>query len=111
MNCAQIHHDRITFSLHEPTRGQTFKSALKREAAAEEEAKPASAAPERAHAAHRARKHDEEPARAKKFHSRPRAKALEGKGVVKERNDSGYSRRLVKNKIKIREDVSEDISE
>ena len=111
----RIHHDRITFSLHEPSRGQTFKSALKRDAAAAEEEK-STAAPERPRVAHRAKKPREEERadgglRTNKFHARPRSKVAEGKGVVKERNDSGYSRRLVKNKIKIREDVSEDIYE
>lgn len=114
--CIQVHHDRITFSLHEPTRGQTFKSALKRESVIEEETKAVSSPPERPHVAHhskRPRGDDEQPlsARPKKSHSRTRAKAVEGKGVLKERNDSGYARRLVKNKIKVREDVSEDMSE
>ncbi|XP_063837261.1 uncharacterized protein LOC135086466 [Ostrinia nubilalis] len=105
----RIHHDRITFSLHEPTRGQTFKSALKREA--EPEPEPRSPAPPPPPRAHRKKPRDEEPPR-KKFRVRARPKAAEGKGVVKERNDSGYAgRRAVKNKIKIREDVSEDMSE
>lgn len=46
----------------------------------------------------------------KKFHTRNRNKVVEGKGLVKERNDSGY-KRAVKNRIKIREDVSDDTSE
>ncbi|CAH2034884.1 unnamed protein product, partial [Iphiclides podalirius] len=112
----RIHHDRITFSLHEPTRGQTFKSALKREISGDDEGKPAPVTEARAHTAHRSKKLKvrEEEARPKagKFRARPKAKAAEGKGAVKERNDSGYaSRRSVKNKIKIREDISEDVSE
>ncbi|XP_059055357.1 uncharacterized protein LOC131849334 [Achroia grisella] len=104
----RIHHDRITFSLHEPSRGQTFKSALKREIQNEEENKVA-AVTESHPRVHRGKKEEES---RKKIHNRSRAKAIEGKGVIKERNDSGYTnRRVVKNKIKIREDMSEDISE
>lgn len=48
----------------------------------------------------------------KKFHLRPRAKVAEGKGVVKEHNDSGYANhRVAKNKIKVRDEISEDLSE
>ncbi|CAG9781677.1 unnamed protein product [Diatraea saccharalis] len=101
----RIHHDRITFSLHEPSRGQTFKSALKREVVEEE-----SKTTERPHTTHRTRTRDDE-IRTPKFRVRQR-KPTEGKGILKEHNDSGYgNRRLLKNKIKIREDVSEDLSE
>ncbi|XP_026757587.2 uncharacterized protein LOC113517203 [Galleria mellonella] len=107
----RIHHDRITFSLHEPTRGQTFKSALKREIQNEEEHKIVVVKKSRPRIIiHRGKKKEEESR--KKIHLRSRTKVTEGKGVVKERNDSGYTNyRLAKNKIKIREDVSEDISE
>lgn len=69
------------------------------------------------HVAHRAKKikvnrEDESNPKTKKFHSKSRSKTTEGKGVLKERNDSGYvNRKSVKNKIKIREDISDDISE
>lgn len=56
---------------------------------------------------------EEEPIRtSNKFRVKVKSK-IEGKGVIKERNDSGsYSnRRVSKNKIKVREDLSEDISE
>ncbi|KAJ2954052.1 hypothetical protein O0L34_g2265 [Tuta absoluta] len=112
----RIHHDRITFSLHEPTRGQTFKSALKRDASLIEEEKPTTEAPV-VHV-HKSKKHMEEepreqrepPKSPKKFHSRQRIKVVEGKGVVKEEKDETY-RRPRKNKIKVREDVSDDLSE
>lgn len=112
----QIHHDRITFSLHEPTRGQTFKSALKREIVAEEEPKATPATESRARTGHRVKKvkvRDEEAGQKTiKFRTRPKTKQAEGKGPVKERNDSSYTnRRSVKNKIKIKEDISEDMSE
>ncbi|CAG9138149.1 unnamed protein product [Plutella xylostella] len=102
----RIHRDRITFSLHEPARGQTFKSALKRDLAPEDEVKTTERPKERFHL--RAKKNEEEP-RSKKAHIRAKSRNAEGKGVVKERNDSGYRR--TKNKIKIREDVSYDQSE
>ncbi|KAF9421985.1 hypothetical protein HW555_002205 [Spodoptera exigua] len=111
----RIHHDRITFSLHEPTRGQTFKSVLKREVAAEEE-KVSPVTEVQPRVVHRSKKvtKAEEPVRSgnKKFRVNIKSKA-EGKGVVKERNDSGAyaNRRPAKNKIKVREDLSEDISE
>ncbi|XP_068617315.1 uncharacterized protein [Battus philenor] len=114
----RIHHDRITFSLHEPTRGQTFKSALKREIQADDENKAVSATEPHPRTVHRGKKllkaRDPESTnqRAKKFHSRPKSKNTEGKGIVKEHNDSAYTnRRSVKNKIKVREDISEDVSE
>lgn len=56
---------------------------------------------------------EEEPIKVnKKFHIRIKSK-VDGKGVVKERNDSGTyaNRRVIKNKIKVKEDVSDDISE
>ncbi|KAG6458537.1 hypothetical protein O3G_MSEX010911 [Manduca sexta] len=107
----RIHHDRITFSLHEPTRGQTFKSALKRELPVEEENRVNPSTESHSRPTHRSKKvvRDEEP-RNKKFRVRPKNK-VEGKGVVKERNDSGYANRRFKNKVKVREDVSDDISE
>ncbi|XP_072930707.1 uncharacterized protein [Epargyreus clarus] len=111
----RIHHDRITFSLHEPTRGQTFKSALKREIADDDT--KVTVVTESHHAAHRGKKvkvnrEDEPNPKTKKFRTKTRSKTTEGKGVLKERNDSGYvNRKLVKNKIKIREDISDDISE
>uniref|UniRef100_A0A2A4JA24 Uncharacterized protein n=1 Tax=Heliothis virescens TaxID=7102 RepID=A0A2A4JA24_HELVI len=108
----RIHHDRITFSLHEPTRGQTFKSVLKRETPAEEE-KTTTVAEPHPRVAYRSKKAPEEPQRSnKKYRVKSKPKA-EGKGVVKERNDSGayVTRRSTKNKVKVREDVSEDISE
>lgn len=110
----QIHHDRITFSLHEPTRGQTFKSVLKREVPAEEE-KVSPATEVHPRVVHRKKvTREEEPSRNgnKKFHLKSKSKA-EGKGIVKERNDSGTyaNRRAAKNKIKVREDLSEDISD
>ncbi|KAM3968459.1 uncharacterized protein ACR2FA_005934 [Aphomia sociella] len=105
----RIHHDRITFSLHEPTRGQTFKSALKRDIHNEEENKVLTVTASHPRMVHKNKKREEPK---KKFHSRSRSKVVEGKGIVKERNDSGYAnRRVVKNKIKFREDVSEDTSE
>lgn len=103
----QIHHDRITFSLHEPTRGQTFKSVLKRDLVILE---PTT---ERLRV-HRSKKiiREEEPAQRKKFHIKIKSRPAEGKGVIKERNDSEYAnRRMVKNNIKLREDTSEDISD
>ncbi|XP_053624537.1 uncharacterized protein LOC128683210 [Plodia interpunctella] len=108
----RIHHDRITFSLHEPSRGQTFKSALKRDIPSEDENKVMTTATEasRPRVIRKHKKPKEEVIK-KKFHVRPKVKATEGKGPIKERNDSGYARRQIKNKIKIREDVSEDISE
>ncbi|CAH1647512.1 unnamed protein product [Spodoptera littoralis] len=110
----RIHHDRITFSLHEPTRGQTFKSVLKRETPVEEE-KVSSTTEVHPHVLHRKKvTREEEPPRNgnKKFHLKSKSKA-EGKGIVKERNDSGTygNRRAPKNKIKVREDLSEDISD
>ncbi|CAB3226097.1 unnamed protein product [Arctia plantaginis] len=111
----RIHHDRITFSLHEPTRGQTFKSVLKREVQAEEE-KPVTETHSTPHVVQRSKKilvREEEPIKVnKKFHIRTKSK-VEGKGVAKERNDSGTyaNRRVIKNKIKVKEDVSDDISE
>ncbi|XP_013179086.1 PREDICTED: uncharacterized protein LOC106126149 [Papilio xuthus] len=113
----RIHHDRITFSLHEPTRGQTFKSALKREISIEEDNKGVSVTESHAHTSHRGKKlpkvrDDETGQRVKKFHARTKSKQSEGKGLVKEHNDSTYTnRRSVKNKIKVREDISEDMSE
>lgn len=60
----------------------------------------------------KSKKRDEETVpKVKKFRSRSRSKTVEGKGIAKERNDSGYNRRTVKNKIKVREDVSDDLSE
>ncbi|XP_032527222.2 uncharacterized protein LOC116777658 [Danaus plexippus] len=103
----RIHHDRITFSLHEPTRGQTFKSALKREIADDE--KVTTLEP-RQKTVHREKKNPEVSQKNRK-HLRAR-KVAEGKGIVKEKNDSGYTkRRQVKNKIKFREDISDDVSE
>ncbi|XP_023937809.2 uncharacterized protein LOC112045737 [Bicyclus anynana] len=98
----RIHHDRITFSLHEPSRGQTFKSTLKREIIDD---KPTTT---EGHAkTHRGKKMQETQRNKKK---NMRSRKLEGKGVAKEKNDSGYSNRHVKNKIKVREDVSDDVS-
>ncbi|CAG5039235.1 unnamed protein product [Parnassius apollo] len=113
----RIHHDRITFSLHEPTRGQTFKSALKREIPVEDENKGTPATETHAHTVHKGKKglkvrEENQNEGAKRFHTRPKTKTTEGKGVIKDRNDSEYTnRRVVKNKIKIREDISEDVSE
>ncbi|XP_049886093.1 uncharacterized protein LOC126380605 [Pectinophora gossypiella] len=107
----RIHHDRITFSLHEPTRGQTFKSALKRDVVQEEE--KLTTEPPHVHVRKTKKNVREEelpPKPSKKFRARTRSKVVEGKGLVKERNDSGY-RRTLKNKIKVREDVSDDLSE
>lgn len=112
----QIHHDRITFSLHEPTRGQTFKSVLKREVAEEEKTTTAATEAPQPRIAHRSNKkanREEDNSRsAKKFRNKNKNKA-EGKGVVKERNDSGAytNRRVGKNRIKVRDDISEDISD
>lgn len=112
----QIHHDRITFSLHEPTRGQTFKSALKRDVITDEVTTTESPAPSPHIRVRKTKKREpvldesiQKPV-VKKFHTRNRSKVVEGKGLVKERNDSGY-KRSVKNRIKIREDVSDDTSE
>ncbi|XP_013189081.1 uncharacterized protein LOC106133794 [Amyelois transitella] len=106
----RIHHDRITFSLHEPSRGQTFKSALKREIPTEEENKVITATEAHARVLRKHKKAKEESLK-KKYNSRSKVKSTEGKGAIKERNDSGYTRRQTKNKIKIRDDLSEDISE
>ncbi|CAK1554204.1 unnamed protein product [Leptosia nina] len=105
----RIHHDRITFSLHEPTRGQTFKSALKRDILTEEDNKVI-VTTEHPRSNHRSKSRDEE--QRKKFHMRSRKKVQEGKGVLKE-NTSGYAhRRTLKNKIKLKdENISEDVSE
>ncbi|XP_038216728.1 uncharacterized protein LOC119835801 [Zerene cesonia] len=108
----RIHHDRITFSLHEPSRGQTFKSALKREVPTEDENKVSVVTDTRTRVAHKLKKTrevDQNPR--KKYRLRSRNKVAEGKGIVKERNDSGYGRRIIKNKIKVKEDISEDISD
>ncbi|XP_050361031.1 uncharacterized protein LOC126780514 isoform X2 [Nymphalis io] len=103
----KIHHDRITFSLHEPSRGQTFKSALKRDIMSEDN--KATVIESHTKSAHRGKK--VEITKNKKNHMRTR-KVAEGKGVVKERDNSEYTnRRQEKNKIKIREDISEDVSE
>ncbi|XP_050361030.1 uncharacterized protein LOC126780514 isoform X1 [Nymphalis io] len=103
----RIHHDRITFSLHEPSRGQTFKSALKRDIMSEDN--KATVIESHTKSAHRGKK--VEITKNKKNHMRTR-KVAEGKGVVKERDNSEYTnRRQEKNKIKIREDISEDVSE
>ncbi|KAL4717759.1 hypothetical protein ACJJTC_000908 [Scirpophaga incertulas] len=105
----RIHHDRITFSLHEPSRGQTFKSALKRETAVVEE-KPVT---QRARP-HHARTHTEETTHSPKIRVRPRYPETKHikHSQEHEHNDSGYvNRRLVKNKLKIRDDVSEDMSD
>ncbi|CAK1588541.1 unnamed protein product [Parnassius mnemosyne] len=113
----RIHHDRITFSLHEPTRGQTFKSALKREIPVEDENKGTPVTETHAHTVHKGKKalkvrEEDQNQGGKRFHTRPKTKTSEGKGVIKDRNDSEYTnRRAVKNKIKIREDISEDVSE
>ncbi|VVC94327.1 unnamed protein product [Leptidea sinapis] len=109
----RIHHDRITFSLHEPSRGQTFKSALKREVASEDENKiPVKSETRAPHNVRRPKKsHDDDQNQRKKIKVRSR-KVVEGKGIVKERNDSGYvSRRAIKNKIKIKEDISDNASD
>ncbi|XP_026332871.1 uncharacterized protein LOC113239923 [Hyposmocoma kahamanoa] len=112
----RIHHDRITFSLHEPTRGQTFKSALKRDVIVDDATTTESLAPAPHIRVRKTKKREpvldeslQKPV-VKKFHTRNRSKVVEGKGLVKERNDSGY-KRSVKNRIKIREDVSDDTSE
>ncbi|RVE50712.1 hypothetical protein evm_004622 [Chilo suppressalis] len=104
----RIHHDRITFSLHEPSRGQTFKSALKRETGEDESPKTT----DRPRTTRHSHQHQRDDDTRNKIRVRPR-KPTDGKGVLKERNESsGFnSRRVVKNKIKIREDVSEDLSE
>ncbi|KAJ8737857.1 hypothetical protein PYW08_000452 [Mythimna loreyi] len=113
----RIHHDRITFSLHEPTRGQTFKSVLKREVPAEEEKTTTTTteAPQHNRVAHRVEKkvyREEESPRTTKFRVKNKNKA-EGKGITKDTNDSGAytNRRVGKNKIKVREDISDDISD
>ncbi|KOB52287.1 IcmF-like protein [Operophtera brumata] len=94
--------------MHEPTRGQTYKSVLRREVVAQE---TATVAVERSNL-HRKKVHEEDSTQRKKFLLRVKNKPVEGKGVVKERNDSEYaSRRMVKNVIKVHEDNSEDISE
>lgn len=104
----RIHHNRITFSLHEPSRGQTFKSSLKRDTISEDD--KATVTEGHPKTSHRGKK-VLELSKSKKNHMRTR-KVAEGKGVVKERDDSGYSnRRQAKNKIKIRENISEDVSE
>ncbi|XP_063545844.1 uncharacterized protein LOC134753833 [Cydia strobilella] len=106
----RIHHDRITFALYEPSRGQTFKSALKRDLP-DYDGKMTTAPSHHHH--HQTKKVEEhKPTHPRnKYHVKARAK-IEGKGVEKEKNDSGYvSRRSTKNKIKIREEDSEDISD
>lgn len=112
----QIHHDRITFSLHEPARGQTFKSVLKRE-------RPVEGATEARREAHSARgvssvgagrrgRHEGTVGRGREEGRSANAipAHAEGKGVLKERNDSGYGARRIKNKIKVRDDVSDNFS-
>ncbi|KAI5640331.1 hypothetical protein NE865_07256 [Phthorimaea operculella] len=112
----RIHHDRITFSLHEPTRGQTFKSALKRDVTLFDDEKSTTEATvvhthkKKHNIEEEPREQREQPKMAKKYRSRQRIKVVEGKGVVKEEKDETY-RRPRKNKIKVREDVSDDISE
>ncbi|CAH0715977.1 unnamed protein product, partial [Brenthis ino] len=100
----RIHHDRITFSLHEPSRGQTFKSALKRETNDEK----VTVLPENyPKFPHKSKKVQD----SQKIKKTVRNRKVEGKGVAKDRNDSGYNRRQTKNKIKIKEDISDDVSE
>ncbi|XP_045784949.1 uncharacterized protein LOC123880707 [Maniola jurtina] len=99
----RIHHDRITFSLYEPVRGQTFKSSLKRDVDDEDRTTTETHAKVR-----RGKKLQERPKNKKKNMN---TRKIEGKGVMKEINDSGYSkRRHVKNNIKVKEDISEDVS-
>ncbi|XP_048005920.1 uncharacterized protein LOC125241458 [Leguminivora glycinivorella] len=107
----RIHHDRITFALYEPSRGQTFKSALKRDLP-DFEGKLTTAAPSHHHHHQTKKVEEHKPTHPRsKYHIKTRAKA-EGKGVEKEKNDSGYvNRRTTKNKIKVREEESEDISD
>ncbi|KAJ8736937.1 hypothetical protein PYW07_000208 [Mythimna separata] len=110
----RIHHDRITFSLHEPTRGQTYKSVLKREVPPEEKITTVVTEAPQPKVAHRSSKkvyREEESNRTPKFRVKSKGKA-EGKGIAKETNDSAYTnRRVGKNKIKVREDISDDVSE
>ncbi|XP_045531961.1 uncharacterized protein LOC123718977 [Pieris brassicae] len=109
----RIHHDRITFSLHEPSRGQTFKSALKRDILTEDDNKVILTTESHTRTAHRSKKNREDEHSRKKFHNKSRSKIVEGKGVVKERNDSGYTNsRVLKNKIKVKDDnISDDVSD
>ncbi|XP_028032128.1 uncharacterized protein LOC114244497 [Bombyx mandarina] len=97
----RIHHDRITFSLHEPTRGQTFKSALKREVPSEDENKVSTTTETRQRSVHRSKKIVREETKTKKFRVKPKPK-VEGKDnyKVKERNESGYTSRREDTKTK-----------
>ncbi|XP_041986729.1 uncharacterized protein LOC121738620 [Aricia agestis] len=99
----KIHHDRITFSLSEPNRGQTFKSALIRDVPLDDD----KITPIPGHRHPRVIKKlykESYPRPNKKYHK----KNAEGKGVVKEEKESFPKVNEHRNKIKVRDDVYSD---